>query len=144
YFGISEDFSPGAAGAGAEGAGAAGLISIFDSTPGFAGTSRCCVTPPDFDGEEKYVSPRLVAKNTAARTAVVRERKLAAPEEPKRLPAEPLPKAAPMSAPLPCCSSTSTTMLTAARMWNTSTNVCIRAFQRAPAARQIASNSSAS
>lgn len=131
----------GAAGAGAEGAGAAGFTSVFA-----AGASMCCVTPPDLDGAEKYVSPRLVAKNTAARTAVVRERKLAAPAEPKRLPAEPLPKAAPMSAPLPCCRSTSTTMPTAARMCNTSTSVCMcveTAFQRPSAARQIATNSSA-
>ena len=38
--------------------------------------------------------------------AVVRERKLAEPVAPKRLPEEPLPKAAPMSAPFPCWSST--------------------------------------
>src|SRR5206468_673798 len=54
---------------------------------------------------------------------VVRERKLAAPAEPKRLPAEPLPNAAPMSAPLPCCNSTNTTMPTAARMCSTRINV---------------------
>ena len=55
-----------------------------------------------------------VTKNTAARMPVERDRKLAAPEEPKRLPAEPLPKAAPMSAPFPCCRSTRTTMAAAA------------------------------
>src|SRR5271165_1016348 len=38
--------------------------------------------------------------------AVVRERKFAEPAAPKRLPEEPLPNAAPMSAPLPCCSRT--------------------------------------
>src|SRR5271167_2227952 len=38
--------------------------------------------------------------------AVVRERKFADPAAPKRLPEEPLPNAAPMSAPLPCCSRT--------------------------------------
>src|SRR3954468_18361313 len=54
---------------------------------------------------------------------VVRDRKLDAPAEPKRLPAEPLPKAAPMSAPLPCWSSTNTTMPTAARIWSTRINV---------------------
>ena len=36
----------------------------------------------------------------------MRDRKLAEPAAPKRLPDEPLPNAAPMSAPLPCCSST--------------------------------------
>src|SRR6185369_13905229 len=84
YFGISVDFSAGAAGAagaGAEGAGAAGFTSSFWS----AGTSSCWTTLPDFDGAPKYVSPRLVAKNTAARTAVERDRKLAAPAEPNRL-----------------------------------------------------------
>ena len=54
-----------------------------------------------------HVSPRLDAKNSAARTAVVRDRKLADPAAPNRLPDEPLPNAAPMSAPLPCWSSTS-------------------------------------
>ena len=46
------------------------------------------------------------AKNTAASTAVVRDRKLAEPAAPNTLPDEPLPNAAPMSAPLPCCRST--------------------------------------
>src|SRR5688572_22568571 len=41
-------------------------------------------------------------KNTPASTAVVRDRKLALPLAPNRLPELPLPKAAPMSAPLPC------------------------------------------
>ena len=50
----------------------------------------------------KKAKARVATKNTAARTAVVRERKLALPEAPKRLPELPLPKAAPMSAPLPC------------------------------------------
>src|SRR5260370_41104080 len=45
-------------------------------------------------------------KKIAARTAVVRERKLAEPLAPNRLPEEPLPKAAPTSAPLPCWSRT--------------------------------------
>ena len=43
-------------------------------------------------------------------TAVLRDRKLALPEAPNRLPEAPLPKAAPMSAPLPCCNRISTTM----------------------------------
>src|SRR3954464_5304715 len=67
--------------------------------------------------------------------AVVRDRKLAAPAEPKRLPAEPLPKAAPMSAPLPCCSSTSTTMLTAQMAWTRRINVCIALLSLAAIAR---------
>jgi hypothetical protein len=44
-----------------------------------------------------------VTKNTAAKTAVVRDKKLAPPVAPNKLPEPPLPKAAPMSAPLPCC-----------------------------------------
>src|SRR5215467_7518960 len=48
----------------------------------------------------------LVRKNTAASTAVLRLRKLAEPEAPNRLPEAPLPNAAPISAPLPCWSST--------------------------------------
>ena len=55
-----------------------------------------------------------VTKNTAARMAVVRERKFAEPVAPKRLPEEPLPNAAPMSAPLPCWSSTRPMMPSAA------------------------------
>jgi hypothetical protein len=45
----------------------------------------------------------VVTKNTAAKTAVVRDKKLAPPVAPNKLPELPLPKAAPMSAPLPCC-----------------------------------------
>ena len=53
-------------------------------------------------------------KNTVAATPVARLRKLAEPAAPNTLPAEPLPNAAPMSAPLPCCKSTSTRMAAAA------------------------------
>src|SRR5690606_30806395 len=42
--------------------------------------------------------PSVEAKNTAARTPVVRDRKLAEPVAPNRLPEAPPPKAAPMSA----------------------------------------------
>lgn len=48
------------------------------------------------------VSATLETKNTAASTAVVRDKKFAEPEAPNKLPDEPLPNAAPMSAPLPC------------------------------------------
>lgn len=67
------------------------------------------MTPCDLDAPEyRYVSVMLVTKNTVAATAVLRLRKLAEPLEPNRLPAEPEPKDAPMSAPLPCCNSTNT------------------------------------
>ena len=42
YFGISVDFAGSPDGTGAEGAGAAGLVSVF-----FAAPSSDCVTPPD-------------------------------------------------------------------------------------------------
>ena len=50
---------------------------------------------------ELKASARVHAKNTAAQAAVERDRKLALPLAPKRLPEAPLPKDAPMSAPLP-------------------------------------------
>ena len=51
----------------------------------------------------KYASSSVQAKNRAANTPVVRDKKLALPLAPNRLPEPPLPKAAPISAPLPCC-----------------------------------------
>ena len=51
-------------------------------------------------------------KNTVASTAVDRLRKFAEPEAPNRLPDDPLPNDAPMSAPFPCCSSTSAMIAT--------------------------------
>ena len=49
---LIEDGFP--AGAGAEGAGAAGVASVFFSMAVVApGVSRCCSTPLDFDGAEK-------------------------------------------------------------------------------------------
>src|SRR5882672_12544434 len=56
---------------------------------------------------------KVVRKKTAARKAVVRERKLAEPLAPNRLPEAPLPKAAPTSAPLPCWSRTRPMMMSA-------------------------------
>jgi len=41
-------------------------------------------------------------KNTVAQSAVERDKKLALPVAPNKLPDAPLPKDAPMSAPLPC------------------------------------------
>ncbi|CFN83139.1 Uncharacterised protein [Bordetella pertussis] len=57
---------------------------------------------------------------------VVRDRKLAAPVAPNRLPAEPLPNADPMSAPLPCCSRTRTMIASADTTWTTSRTVSIK------------------
>ncbi len=117
YFGMSCAFEPAAAG-------------LFGASPaaGAAGETGCdctesCIRLPDVFGfwEAINASVRLVAKNTAARTAVVRLRKFAEPEAPNRLPDAPLPNAAPMSAPLPCCISTRPMMASATRMWTVNT-----------------------
>src|SRR6185295_11508521 len=60
-------------------------------------------------------------KKTAAQAAVERERKLALPVAPKRLPDAPLPNEAPMSAPLPCWISTSPIITSAAMICSAST-----------------------
>ena len=69
----------------------------------------------------RYARARVATKNTLASTAVVRDRKLALPEAPNRLPDAPLPKAAPMSAPLPCCIRIRPTMASADTICATST-----------------------
>jgi hypothetical protein len=48
----------------------------------------------------------VVTKKTVAKAAVERDKKLALPLAPNKLPEAPLPKEAPMSAPLPCWIST--------------------------------------
>ncbi len=58
----------------------------------------------------KYANAKVQRKKTVAKTAVVRDIKLALPLAPKRLPDPPLPNAAPMSAPLPCCTKINTIM----------------------------------
>jgi hypothetical protein len=50
----------------------------------------------------KYAKAKVQVKNTVAKAAVVRDKKLALPLAPNKLPDPPLPNAAPMSAPLPC------------------------------------------
>ena len=52
---------------------------------------------------ETVIDISVLVKNTAAKTAVVRDKKLAPPDAPNKLPELPLPNAAPMSAPFPCC-----------------------------------------
>jgi hypothetical protein len=111
----------GAAGAGTgavTGIALESFASVFAGSVFAAGAVTPSITPPPITpplifGAWKYVSPKLVAKNSAAHTPVDRDKKFAAPEEPNRLPAEPLPKAAPISAPLPCCSNTNTIMANA-------------------------------
>ncbi|MNO06163.1 hypothetical protein D3C81_2278320 [compost metagenome] len=57
---------------------------------------------------------------------VARDRKFAAPVAPNRLPDEPLPKADPMSAPLPCCSRTRTMIASADITWTASKSLSIK------------------
>ena len=54
----------------------------------------------------RYVNVKVQTKNSVAHAAVERDRKLALPVAPNRLPEAPLPNDAPMSAPLPCWIST--------------------------------------
>ena len=60
--------------------------------------------PADSGGwyEPRKVKAKVPRKNKPAKTAVVRDKKFAEPDAPNKLPDDPLPKAAPMSAPLPC------------------------------------------
>ena len=107
-----------AAGAEAEAAeaavGAVGICAIggADAAPGaLAAPARSNTLVPsgrcdDKPAVPKYASPSVHAKNAAAQNEVERDRKLALPEAPNRLPEAPLPNDAPMSAPLPCCTST--------------------------------------
>src|SRR5512139_3143602 len=76
-------------------------------------------------------SASVHTKKIVAHTAVERDRKLALPLAPNRLPAEPLPNDAPMSAPLPCCTSTSPIIVSAVSSWTTSTmfiRICMDVF----------------
>ncbi len=77
--------------------------------PGTVGTDEAGVSRPSMrlplpPGRSlaKKASAKVLTKKTAAMAAVSRDRKLADPVAPKRLPDAPEPKAAPMSAPLPC------------------------------------------
>ena len=54
----------------------------------------------------RYVKASVQMKNKLAHAAVERDKKLALPVAPNKLPDAPLPKEAPMSAPLPCWIST--------------------------------------
>jgi hypothetical protein len=53
-----------------------------------------------------HVIAIVAEKKTKASTAVAWDKKLAEPLAPKTLPEAPEPKAAPISAPLPCCNRT--------------------------------------
>jgi hypothetical protein len=79
------------------------------------------MTLPDSSGWRALVASRestsVATKNMVANTAVKRLKKLAEPVAPKTLPDEPDPKAAPISAPLPCCNNTNTMMPIAQSTW---------------------------
>ena len=91
-------------------------MSAGATTPAFCMMLVPCALCP-----LNQVSSRLVRKNNVAMTAVERLRKLAAPLDPNRLPAYPLPNAAPTSAPLPCCNNTSPITPAAASTWTSHT-----------------------
>src|SRR5437870_13689713 len=83
--------------------------------------------------------PIVATKKLAASTAVVRDKKLAAPLAPNRLPEAPPPNAAPMSAPLPCCSRISTMMATAQITWTTINNEFSHGIKHSPSYRSLRS-----
>ena len=91
-----------AAGAGV-GAGAL-VVGKLSSTPP--------LTPACRD-ELRYDKVSVVEKKITAATPVDFDRKLEEPVAPNKLPDAPDPKAAPMSAPLPCCTRTRPTMVSA-------------------------------
>jgi hypothetical protein len=89
--------------------------NVDDGTGTDDGTSGdVCMTLPAACGSRFFVAindnVRVAIKKIAAKTAVSRLKKFADPLEPKTLPAEPEPKAAPISAPFPCCNNTKTMM----------------------------------
>ena len=106
--------------AGAAGAFAAGIAAepvtgavMFDST----------LVPPVVRCVASADRPSVAAKKIAAATAVDFDMKFDEPVAPNRLPEAPEPKAAPMSAPLPCCSSTRAMIASADRTCTTTTRL---------------------
>src|SRR5690606_33836730 len=97
-------------------AGAAGTSAGALAGAGTEGTlrsvGRLSITPPSctpLTGREPtYAKAAVLIKNTTAAHFVERDKKLAAPVAPNKLPADPPPKAEPISAPLPCWSRTKT------------------------------------
>jgi hypothetical protein len=114
YFGISFALEPASAGAARRSVAAtpeAGCETGCDCTVLHHTASRFWLAGSN-------ISQRQTGhKKTAAKHPVVRLRKLAEPVAPKRLPEAPLPNAAPMSAPLPCCISTRPIIASATRIW---------------------------
>ena len=100
----------GAAGAVGAAAGAVGIAAapVAGAGAGAVG-SALSITPPLtalWPCDEMYDSARVALKKIAAATPVDFDMKFDEPVAPNRLPEAPEPNAAPMSAPLPCCSKT--------------------------------------
>lgn len=120
YFGIDDAGAPDAgAGAGAAGAAAAGAVvdgmaaappaGAAGAAGAGAGATTLSITPPLTPVLLcvcRNDRPSVALKNSTAATAVDLDMKFDEPDAPNRLPEAPEPKAAPMSAPLPCCIST--------------------------------------
>ena len=96
-------------------AGAEADPGTADAATGAAGRSSTLVPAPapEVVRVDIKASSSVQMKKTVAQAAVDRERKLALPVAPNKLPDAPLPKEAPMSAPLPCCTSTRPIMASA-------------------------------
>ena len=79
-----------------------GMVSLTGAGTAEAGTASSTLPADSGRKLPKYAKAKVVTKKMAASTEVVRDKKLAPPVAPNKLPDVPLPKAAPMSAPLPC------------------------------------------
>ena len=92
-------------------AGAVGT-AVADAEPevvGAGATETLSITPPPIDEWRLLLTnanASVAEKKIAAATPVDFDRKFEEPVAPNKLPEAPEPKAAPMSAPLPCCSNT--------------------------------------
>nr|GEU28380.1 hypothetical protein [Tanacetum cinerariifolium] len=129
YFGI--EFAGAGAGVCAAGAaGAAGVTALgMPAEPvaaGAAGTALSITPPltaPLVCWVVMYDSASVALKKTAAATPVDLDMKFDEPVAPNRLPEAPEPKAAPISAPLPCCSKTRPMMARAETTWMMTTRL---------------------
>ena len=90
---------------------------------------------PEGDGRTlawEDIDSAVAAANVALPAAWVNQYRFAEPVAPNRLPDEPEPNAAPMSAPLPCCRRTSTITPIALSTWTTIASVERIAIRRTP------------
>jgi len=135
YFGIwpAGVLAAGAVAAGAAGVAAAGAAGVVGMAPapvdgaGATGTVlTLSITPPPTDEVRAlamYDRPSVALKKIAAATPVDFDMKFDEPVAPNRLPEAPEPKAAPMSAPLPCCSNTNAMIAKADKTCTTTTKL---------------------